>query len=78
MKVQTLFERMTQEMRDAVKSGVFNNTDDIWRDDAIKALNNKTSFNDLKFKELVAITHFTHPDKVANLNEIINLFRHGE
>lgn len=42
-------------------------------DVAIKALD-KEYYTDLTFFELVAITHFTHPNQAADLNHISELF----
>ncbi len=64
-----LLERMKPEFRKTIKddgSGYY--------DSAIAALTDNKYFHEVTFKGIVAITHFTHPERGSSLLEFIELF----
>lgn len=69
--MKNLLERMSIENQNLVING----EDESSRDIAMSALTEKRYFGTLTFKEMVAITEFTEPNKVADLKHIVELFQ---
>ena len=53
---------------------MINDQNDIFYKQAMKALVENNYWHNVKIGDVIAITHFTHPLRVAKINEFIEIF----